>query len=67
LLDLHILNAGKDMVIKQLREERDQWIHQAISGSKKVGELEARLEQLEAPADSRFRLRFSGENDSSEF
>jgi hypothetical protein len=49
LLDLKILNSGKDFYIQRLTEERDGFIRQMVEGSKKIGELETRLLQLEGP------------------
>ncbi len=48
LTDLKILNAGKDIVIDQLRKERDGFIDKLMMTSHRVGELETLL-QLEAP------------------
>lgn len=49
LMDLKILNGGKDYVIEQMRKERDGFIEQVIAASRKVGQLESRLQRLEAP------------------
>jgi hypothetical protein len=67
LLDLQILNAGKDIVIKQLREERGQFIQQMMDGSRKIGELETRLLQLDEPLERKLRVRPSLPNDSEAF
>ena len=50
LMDLKILNSGKDFVIEQLRQERDGFIGQLLDASHKVGELETKLLQLQGPA-----------------
>jgi len=49
VMDLKILNSGKDFVIQQLRQERDGFFQQLLESSRKVGELETRLLQLSAP------------------
>jgi hypothetical protein len=49
VLDLKILNSGKDFLIKQLQQERDGFFGQLLDASRKVGELETRLLQLEGP------------------
>ena len=56
LMDLMITNKGKDYLIAQLRQEREgfavereRYVVQLIETSRKVGELETRLLQLEAP------------------
>lgn len=51
LLDLQITNKGKDFFIKQLQEERHNHIEQLLTQSRRVGELETKLLQLEAPSD----------------
>lgn len=49
LLDLKITNRGKDYFIEQLQKEREGLLEQVVSTSRKVGELETRLLQLEGP------------------
>ena len=49
VLDLKIVNKGKDFFIEQLRKERDNILGQLIQTSRKVGELETRMLQLEEP------------------
>ncbi len=49
VMDLKIVNRGKDYYIEQLREEREGLLGQLISSSHKVGELETRLLQLRDP------------------
>jgi hypothetical protein len=48
VLDLRILEAGKDFWIKQLREERDGFVTQLVEGSRRIGKLETELRQLTA-------------------
>ena len=47
LLDLKITNRGKDYFIEQLQKEREGLLEQVVSASRKVGELETKLLQLE--------------------
>jgi hypothetical protein len=49
VLDWKILNKGKDFFIEQLQKERDAILGQLVQSSRKVGELETRLLQLEEP------------------
>ena len=49
ILNLRILNQGKDYVIEQLNQEREQLLTRIETSSRRVGELEIRLLQLEAP------------------
>jgi hypothetical protein len=49
LIDLKIANRGKDYLIEQLQKERNGFFDQLLSASRKVGELETRLLQLEEP------------------
>ncbi len=51
ILDLKILNGGKDYLINQLRTEREGLIKQVIDSSRQVGQLETQLRQLSAPRD----------------
>ena len=48
-LDLKITNRAKDMVIEQARKEREGFFDQLLSASRKMGELETKLLQLEGP------------------
>jgi len=48
-LDLKITNRAKDMVIERIQKEREDFFDQLLSASRRVGELESRLLQLEAP------------------
>lgn len=49
LMDLQILNRGKDYFIEQLQREREAMLEKLVSGSHRIGELETRLLQLAAP------------------
>ena len=49
LMDLRILNQGKDYFIEQLQKEREGLIEKLVSGSQRIGELATRLRQLAAP------------------
>ena len=56
LLDLKIVNKGKDFYIEQLQrertsfaEERKDFVAQLVSSSRRLGELETKLLQLAAP------------------
>jgi hypothetical protein len=53
LLDLKILNSGKDFLIQQLRQERDGFFDKLLDASRKVGELETKLLRLEEPKPER--------------
>jgi hypothetical protein len=65
-MDLQIMNKGKDYLIEQLKGERDQFIKQLMDFSHKVGNLETRLKQLEAPKDDRVREGETGESAQAE-
>jgi hypothetical protein len=47
--DLQITNRAKDIVIEKMEKERGNILEQAYSANRKVGELEAKLLQLEGP------------------
>jgi hypothetical protein len=56
IMDLKITNRGKDYFIEQLQkeregfaEERQGYVQQLINSNRKIGELETKLLQLEAP------------------
>ena len=56
LLDLKITNRGKDYFIEQLQKERDRfdderkdYVEKLIVSSRRVEELETRLQQLMSP------------------
>ena len=51
VMDLRILNNGKDFFIEQLRNERGEFIQQLVEGSRRIGELETELRQLSAPRE----------------
>ena len=53
VMDLKITNKGKDYLVDQLKQERDGFFDQLLSASRKVGELETRLLQLEGPKEHR--------------
>jgi hypothetical protein len=62
VLDLKITNRGKDYFIEQLQNEREtfgkerqEYVEKLMSFNRKVGELETRLLQLEAPASESSR------------
>ncbi len=60
ILDLKILSKGKDLIIDQLRQERERFFEMLLDSSRKVGELETRLLQLEGPG-ARFMRDSNGE------
>ena len=49
LLDLKIANRGKDYLIDQLKGERTGFFEQLLSANRTVGQMETRLQQLNAP------------------
>ena len=51
--DLQITNKAKDLYIERMEKERNTFFEQVISANRKVGELEAKLLQLESPGDSK--------------
>jgi hypothetical protein len=51
VMDLKILNKGKDFFIEQLKNERQDFFEQVVSANRKVGELENRLLQVESPRE----------------
>lgn len=46
LMDLRILNRGKDYFIEQLQKEREAMLEKLVSGSHRIGQLEAWMMQL---------------------
>lgn len=50
-LDLKITNAAKTQVIELMQAERNQFFDQTIAANRKMGELEAKLLQLERPRE----------------
>jgi hypothetical protein len=49
VMDLKILNSGKDFFIDQLRQERDGFVQQLVKGSRRIGELETELRRITTP------------------
>ena len=49
VMDLKITNRAKDFFVEQLQKERDGFFDQLLSASRKVGELETQLLQLDGP------------------
>jgi hypothetical protein len=56
LFDLQVMNRGKDLVINQLRKDREEfalerkdYVEKLIASNRHVGELEAKLLQLDTP------------------
>lgn len=47
--DLEITNRAKDFFIEQLQKERTSFLDQVMAASRKVGELETKLLQIESP------------------
>ena len=45
-MDLKIINRGKDYFIEQIQKERNSFIDQVLTASRKMGELETKLLQL---------------------
>lgn len=56
LMDAIILNKGKDFLIDRLEKERDGFFGQLLDASRKMGELETKLLQLELPEPKRLRV-----------
>jgi len=50
-LDLKITNRGKDLFIEQMQKERAGFFDQLLTANRKMGELEAKLLQLEEPKE----------------
>ena len=65
VLDLKILNGGKDFLIDQIRKEREGLMNQAVSYSRRIGQLEAELRQLSGPRKSTEEV-FPNERDGPE-
>jgi hypothetical protein len=75
IMDLKIANRGKDYFIEQLQKERDafaternNYVEKLMTFNRKVGELETRLLQLEAPkeaANGSKRIPVVSEDDES--
>jgi hypothetical protein len=47
--DLKVTNRAKDLMIERLTQEREQLLEKVVHSSHRVGQLETRLQQLEAP------------------
>jgi len=60
VMDLKITNRGKDYFIEQLQKEREGLINQVVSVSRKVGELETKLLQLEGATEGQARAANDG-------
>ena len=50
VMDLKITNRAKEMHIDRMQKEREGFFDQLLAASRKVGELETRLLQIESPA-----------------
>ena len=50
------MNKGKDYVIDELNKERRSFFDQLLSASRKMGELEAKLLQIESPVSSEMEV-----------
>jgi hypothetical protein len=50
--DLQITNKAKDIVIGQMQKERTGFFDQLLAANRKMGELEAKLLQLEGPKNA---------------
>lgn len=49
IMDLKIANRGKDYLIGELNKERNRFFNQLLDANRTVGQLETKLNQLEAP------------------
>jgi hypothetical protein len=49
LFDLQIANRGKDYLIGELNKDRKSFYDQLLNANRIVGQLETKLNQLEAP------------------
>ena len=49
ILDLKIANRGKDYLIDQLKDERAGFFEKLLTANRTVGQLETKLQQLDAP------------------
>ncbi|MEO7300521.1 MAG: hypothetical protein ABI042_18305 [Verrucomicrobiota bacterium] len=68
VMDLKIVNRGKDFFINQLKSERDNFVTQLLSFSRTIGELETKLLQIEGPTESARKLtvRSGSETENNE-
>lgn len=57
IMDLKIVNRGKDYFIEQIKGERDNFVTQLVESSRRIGELETRLLQIEPPAQTAIKLK----------
>lgn len=57
VFDLKITNRGKDYFIEQIQKEREGFITQLLDATRKVGELETRLLQIEGPTQDSTRIK----------
>jgi hypothetical protein len=48
IFDLKIANRGKDYLIDQLKDERTSFFEKLLSSNRTVGQLEAKLKQLDS-------------------
>lgn len=51
--DLTVTNKAKEIVIERFQAEREAFVEKLENRSRKIGELETRLLQLEAPNEKR--------------
>ena len=51
ILNLTIMNKGKDYLIDELNKERKSFFDQLLAANRKVGELENKLLQIESPLE----------------
>ena len=51
IMDLKITNRAKEMHIDRMQKEREDFFDQLLAASRKVGELETRLLQIESPME----------------
>jgi hypothetical protein len=49
ILDLKITNRGKDYLIGEFSKQRKSFFEQLLAANRAMGQLEARLNQLDAP------------------
>lgn len=49
IFDLQIANRGKDYLIAELNKERKSFFDQLLTANRTVGQLETKLNQLDAP------------------
>ena len=49
IFDLQIANRGKDNLTDELNKERNRFFNQLLDANQTVGQLETKLNQLDAP------------------